>query len=72
MLDSGAAIAEPDDARIPLWERRKMGAPYDPTAALPQLLETRHVRLELSRLRAPTGAAAGTPARRPAASHRTP
>jgi hypothetical protein len=60
MLDSGAAVAEPDDARLLAGERRKLRAADEPSGQLPGLLDTRHVRLELTRLRAPAGAASGS------------
>jgi hypothetical protein len=50
MHDSGAAFAEPDDAPL-----RRIGAASSSQAGapLPELLDTRLVRVELTRLRRP-------------------
>jgi hypothetical protein len=58
MLDSGAAIAEPADARLPSRKGRGLRLRVSRAASLPELLDTRHVRSELMRLRAPSGGAA--------------
>jgi hypothetical protein len=55
MLESGPAIAEPDASRANFGDRRGLRARS--AASLPQLLDTRHVRAELSRLRCAAGPA---------------
>jgi hypothetical protein len=48
MHDTGSALAEPDDARLP-----SLGAGSGLPERLPVLIDTRLVRLELTRLRTP-------------------
>jgi hypothetical protein len=50
MHDSGAAVAESDDAPLRLIGA---GGSSQAGAPLPELLDTRHVRVELTRLRSP-------------------
>ena len=52
MHDSGAAVAEPDDARLPRT-RGGSSAHAGMPLSLPGLLDTRLVRVELTRLRVP-------------------
>jgi hypothetical protein len=59
MLDSGAALAEPVGARLPLRGRRSLPAANEQPGSLPELLDIRRVRAELMRMRAPVGAGAG-------------
>jgi hypothetical protein len=62
MHDSGAAVAEPDDA--PLSRIRIGGSSSTGTALpLPALLDTRLVRAELTRLRMPQAGSRTGPAR---------
>jgi len=52
MHDSGAAVAEPDDAPMPQF-RGRSGTSAGAAQPLPGLIDTRIVRLELTRLRTP-------------------
>jgi len=52
MHDSGAALAEPDDAPL---SRIRFGSSRSAGAQLPELLDPRKVRVELTRLRTARG-----------------